>query len=115
MNATATLRIDFPTVQIPAAIGAKTWMLSAGVAGVNVSVARTNTTYYAVVARVGMRTMSTVHVSVHKAASNPAVWEGTYYDENGELVSIGMTADLGEMLAAAMRVVVWRGQDLSQW
>lgn len=115
MTATLAPRIPFPAVQIPAAIGAKTWMLSAGFAGVNVSVARTNTTYYSVVARTGLRDMNTVHVSVHKAASDPALWEGTYYNEDGDLVSIAKSNDLGAMLADAMRVVAWRGRDLGQW
>lgn len=115
MTATISLRTEFPAIQIPAAVGAKTWMLNAGYAGVNVSVARTALTYFAVVARTGMRSMNAVHVSVHKAASDSAMWEGTYYNEDGDLVSVAKSSDLVAVLTDAMRVVAWRGHDLGKW
>lgn len=101
--------------QTPAKVGAKTIMLNVNYVDCTVSIAKTNERYYSVVARTGLRGTNVVAAQVHY---NPGanVWTGDYFDmEAGEYCAIGESADLDEMLFAAMNNVSWRGHDNGQW
>lgn len=101
--------------QTPAKVGAKTITLNVNYIGCTVSIARTNTSYYTVVARTGLRGMDVVSAMVwlHPAQN---VWVGEYFDHTmGEYCHIGQSRDLAEMLHAAANNVSWRGHENGQW
>lgn len=111
---TVTLAAPRPTVRVPASKGQTAIFPQVEYTGCLVKVRRVNDHYLIVTAHASLADLAETKVALYFNRARKA-WVGDYFDEDMDVVEIGESASLVEMVGAAMLDTAWRGRENGAW